>query len=96
MTAVGNHVGVQEQAPVCSLRGLVPRLSGTAVYGPVRTGTRLAILGLDDATFGTIVAHFACAVWEMHLTNDRSTVASGANTFGMVWKSPFVLLFNNL
>ena len=31
------HVGVQEQASACSLRGLVPRPSGTAVYGPVRT-----------------------------------------------------------
>jgi len=33
----GKHVGVQEQASACSLRGLVPRPSGTAVYGPVRT-----------------------------------------------------------
>jgi hypothetical protein len=28
----GKHVGVQEQASACSLRGLVPRPSGTAVY----------------------------------------------------------------
>ena len=36
-TAAGNHLGVQEQASVCFLRGLVPRPSGTAVYGPVRS-----------------------------------------------------------
>jgi hypothetical protein len=35
--ARGNHVGVQEWASACFLRGLVPRPSGTAVYGPVRT-----------------------------------------------------------
>jgi hypothetical protein len=33
----GKHVGVQEQASVCFLRGLVPCPSRTAVYGPVRT-----------------------------------------------------------
>ena len=33
----GKHVGVQERAWACSLRGLVPRPSGTAVYGPVCT-----------------------------------------------------------
>jgi len=33
----GKHVGVQGQASACPLRGLVPRPSGTAVYGPVRT-----------------------------------------------------------
>ena len=33
----GKHVGVQEEASVCSLRGHAPRPSGTAVYGPVRT-----------------------------------------------------------
>lgn len=35
--AMGKHVGVQEQASACFLRGLVPCPSGTAVYGPVRT-----------------------------------------------------------
>ena len=30
-------MGVQEQASACSLHGLVPCPSGTAVYGPVRT-----------------------------------------------------------
>jgi hypothetical protein len=40
----GKHVGVQEWASACFLRGLVPRPSGTAVYGPVRTGTRFAYL----------------------------------------------------
>jgi hypothetical protein len=33
----GKHVDVQEWASACFLRGLVPRPSGTAVYGPVRT-----------------------------------------------------------
>ena len=33
----GKHVGVQERASACSLRGLVPRPSGTAVDGPIRT-----------------------------------------------------------
>jgi hypothetical protein len=33
----GKHVGVQEWASACFLRGHVPRPSGTAVYGPVRT-----------------------------------------------------------
>ena len=33
----GKHVGAQGRASACSSRGLVPRLCGTAVYGPVRT-----------------------------------------------------------
>ena len=33
----GKHVGAQGRASARSSRGLVPRLCGTAVYGPVRT-----------------------------------------------------------
>jgi len=31
----GKHVGAQGRASACSSRGLVPRLCGTAGYGPV-------------------------------------------------------------
>jgi hypothetical protein len=32
----GKHVGTLERASACSSRGPVPRLVGTALYGPVR------------------------------------------------------------